>query len=102
MDTDIGRTPGVAGATEIRAVQQWLEDVWRHGEVVEDADGLALAGGGRGRPIDRARDTAGPSPFGRWLAVAGMAVILTGLVAIAFGAEILGILGVAGLIGGLR
>jgi hypothetical protein len=29
-------------------------------------------------------------------------VILTGLVAIAFGAEILGILGVAGLIGGLR
>jgi hypothetical protein len=101
MDTDLGGRPGVAGAAEIRAVQQWLDDAWRHGEVVEDADGLALAGG-RGRPIDRARDTAGPSPFGRWLAVAGMVVILTGLVAIAFGAEILGILGVAGLIGGLR
>jgi hypothetical protein len=97
MDTDISRKPGVAGAAEIRAVQQWLEDAWRHGEVVEDADGLALAGGGRGRPIDRARDTAGPSPVGRWLAVAGLAAILTGLVAIAFGAEVLG---VAGLIGG--
>lgn len=32
--------PSALERREVRAVREWLEDAWRHGEVVADGDGV--------------------------------------------------------------
>ena len=47
LDTILAAGEGPAA----QAVRAWLEDCWRHGEIVTDADGMTTAAGER--PLDR-------------------------------------------------
>ena len=64
MDTEsAARQASVEGPTtswETQGLRRWLEEAWRHGEIVADADGVLLEGSDQPRP-DRFR----PSHAGR-------------------------------------